>query len=395
MKFDKKMIWIQILALIGLGLTIKLAMIFHTANFDKYALSSFCSINDFIDCDGAARTKTAQFIGLPLAWWGIFFYIIILFLTVVEKLKNIKFLKFLEVFKNPYAYISTLGTIAFTCSMVLACISLFGIKKLCILCFATYFLDIVIATIAANGLFKNILKNFKTTFIDFIDGVKTYTKTFIVLLLLFVSFLTYSGVTLNFVPHIKKHNSIMKYRKIKHNPYRINGNVLGNEKGDLVVELYSDYVCPLCYIHNIMLHQIVKEFKNVKIVHHNLPFDKMCNPYIDVNMHPGACFMSRAAIAARNQGDYWGMSSLLYEKQPKKMADMVELAKELNFDVDKFKADIDSSATVYEINKEVFDGNELGIDATPTMYINGDKIVGVKPYYELKELMIKYGAKRK
>ena len=77
------------------------------------------------------------------------------------------------------------------------------------------------------------------------------------------------------------------------------------------------------------------------------------------------------------------------------MADVVELAKELNFDVDKFKADIDSSATVYEINKEVFDGNELGIDATPTMYINGDKIVGVKPYYELKELMIKYGAKRK
>ena len=77
------------------------------------------------------------------------------------------------------------------------------------------------------------------------------------------------------------------------------------------------------------------------------------------------------------------------------MSNIIELAKELDLDVDKFKADIDSSATVYEINKEVFDGNELGIDATPTMYINGDKIVGVKPYYELKELMIKYGAKRK
>ena len=189
MKFDKKMIWIQILALIGLGLTIKLAMIYHAANFDKYALSSFCSINDFIDCDGAARTKSAQFIGLPLAWWGIFFYIIILFLTVVDNLKNVKFLKFLEVFKNPYAYISTLGTIAFTCSIILAGISLFGIKKLCILCFATYFIDLIIATIAVNGMFKNILRSFKTTFLDFIDGAKKYTKTFIVLLLLFTSFL--------------------------------------------------------------------------------------------------------------------------------------------------------------------------------------------------------------
>ena len=112
-------------------------------------------------------------------------------------------------------------------------------------------------------------------------------------------------------------------------------------------------------------------------------------------MHPKACFMSKAAIAARNQGDYWGMSSLLYENQPKKLADMVKLAEDLNFDIDKFKTDLDSPATIYEINKEIFDGNGLGIDATPTMYINGDKIIGVKPYYELKELMIKYGAKRK
>ena len=45
MKFDKKMIWIQILALIGLGLTIKLAMIYHAANFDKYAL---CTLRNFM-----------------------------------------------------------------------------------------------------------------------------------------------------------------------------------------------------------------------------------------------------------------------------------------------------------------------------------------------------------
>ena len=395
MKFDKKIIWIQILALIGLCLTIKLAMIYHTANFDKYALSSFCSINDFIDCDGAARTKSAQFIGLPLAWWGIFFYIIILFLTVVDYLKKLRFLNFLEVFKNPLAYISTLGAIAFTCSMILAGISLFGIKKLCILCFATYFIDLIIATVAASGLFKNILKSFKTTFFDFIDGVKSYTKTFIVLVILFASFLTYSAVSLNFVPHIKKHNSIMKYRKIKHNPYRISGNVLGAENADVVVELYSDYVCPLCYIHNIMLHQIVGEFKNVKIIHHNMPFDKECNSYLEYDMHPKACFMSKVAIASRNQGNYWEMSSLLYEKQPKKLEDAIKLAEELNLNVEKFKSDLNSEVVLTEIKDEIEKGAWLGIDATPTMYINGDKVVGVKPYYELKEIFIKHGAKRK
>ena len=263
MTLDKKNISIQVLALIGLGLAIKLAFIYYSANYDKYSLSSFCSINDFIDCDGAAKTNTAQFIGIPLAWWGIFFYLIVLFLTFVGKLKNIKFLKFLEVFKTPHAYIATLGFIAFLISMILAFISLFGIKKVCILCVGTYVLDLIIATVAADGLFKNILKSFKTTAFDIIDGAKKYIKTTIVLILLATSFLVYSGVTLNFVPHIKRRNEILKYRKMKVNPYRVKGNTLGTENADVVIELYSDYVCPLCYINNIMLHKAAKEFKNI------------------------------------------------------------------------------------------------------------------------------------
>ena len=131
----KKKISIAVIAGVGILTTIKLAIIYYNANFNPYALSSFCSINDFVDCDGAARSTVSQFWGIPLAYWGIFFYLTVLFLTFSEKLKQIKFLKFLEVFKNPEAYISTLGSIAFCVSMLLAIISLFIIKKLCILCF--------------------------------------------------------------------------------------------------------------------------------------------------------------------------------------------------------------------------------------------------------------------
>lgn len=395
MKIDKKMLTIQILALAGLMLSIKLAFIYYHANYDKYALSSFCSINDFIDCDGAAKTNTAQFLGIPLAYWGIFFYITVFFLTIVDKLKNIKFFKFLEVFKNPKSYIATLGSIAFVVSMILAGISLFGIQKLCILCLITYFIDLTIALIVSDGMFKNIVAAFKTTFIDFIDGAKKYTKTFIILTLLASGFLAYSGITLNFVPHIKKRNAIMKYRNMKFNPYRVKGNTLGSENADVVIELYSDYVCPLCYINNIMLHKAIKEFKNIKVIHHNYPFDKICNPYILVNMHPNACFMSRAAIAAANQGNYWEMSSLLYETQPKKIEDILKLADKLDFDKDTYIKDFNSADTIEKLNKEITDANKLEIDATPTMFINGEKFVGVKPYYEFKEILIEHGAKRK
>ena len=395
MTIDKKKLTIQILAIIGLILSIKLAFIYYVANYEKYALSSFCSINDFIDCDGAARSSVSQFWGIPLAYWGILFYILMLFLTVVDKLKQVKFLKFLEVFKSPMAYIASIGTIAFAISMVLAGLSLFKIHKLCILCLITYFIDLAIALIASRGQFRLLVEAFKQTMVDFIDGAKKYTKTFIVLMILGISFLCYSGITYNFVPNVKRQKSIMKYHDIKFNPYRVKGNLLGKEKADVVIDLYSDFVCPICYTNNIMLHQAVKEFSNIKVIHHNYPFDKECNPYISVNMHPNACFMAKAALAAKNQGNYWEMSSLLYENQPKNEEDILKLAKQLSFDKSKFMNDFSSKTTEKEIEEELKKAIELGIDATPTMYINGDRYVGVKPYYELKEILIEHGARKK
>lgn len=393
MNIDKKKLTVQILAFAGLLLSIKLACIYYVANYEKYALSSFCSINEFVDCDGAARSTVSQFWGIPLAYWGIFFYITVLFLTVVDRFKKFRFLKFLEVFKNSMSYISMLGTLAFTCSMVLAGLSIFKIHKLCILCFITYFIDLFIAIVASSGSLKNLVSSFKTTVIDFIAGAKQYTKTFIVLLILATSFLVYSGTTYSFVPHIKQQKAIMKYRNMKFNPYRVKGNILGAEDGDVVIELYSDYVCPICYIENIMLHEAVKDFSNIKIIHHNLPFDKECNPYISINMHPNACFMAKGAIAAGKQGNYWEMSSLLYENQPTNINAMLKLAEQLGFNKDKFVKDLEADTTSKEIEKELFQANKLEIDSTPTIYINGDKIVGVKPYYELKDLLIEHGAK--
>ena len=396
MRLDKKNLWIQILAILGFGLTIKLALIYYAANFDQYALSSFCSVNDFIDCDGAARSTAAQVLGIPLAYWGMFFYLIVLFLTFVDKLKKIKVLNFLNVFKEPKAYISTLGTIAFLCSMILAGISLWGIHKLCILCVITYFIDLTIALIASDGMFKIIVKNFKTTILDFLAGVKQYPKTFVILLLITASFLTYSNVTLNFVKHIKTAKEYKMYRKMKKNPYRIKGNTLGSETGDVKIDLYSDFVCPLCYIHNIMLHKAAKEYKNIKIIHHNYPMDKECNQYLEYNIHPRACFMSRAAIAAHNQGNYWEMSSLLYEKQPINNEDLLPLIKQLNFDEEKFFTDLEASTTKQIIDKEIqVATEELEIDATPTMIINNEKYVGLKPYTKIKEILESHGAKRK
>ena len=394
MVIDKRKLIVQILSIVGFALSIKLAMIYYYANYDKYALASFCSINDFIDCDGAAKTTVSQFLGIPLAYWGMLFYITTLFLTVVDKLKNIKFLKFLEVFKNPMSYITVIGTFAFIVSMSLAGISIWKIKKLCILCVITYFIDFLIALIPAHSL-KEYFTSFKTTVCDFIDGVKCYTKTFVVLLILSVSFLTVSEVTDCFIPHMRKAKDIKKYMEMKENPYRINGNVLGSEDADVTVELFSDYGCPICYIHNIMLHKAVQEYSNVKVVHYNMPFDTECNYDLPMTMHAGACFMSKAAIAAGKQGDYWGMSSLLYENHPMNEKDLIPLIEKLGLDKEKFLKDMNSGDTDKSLQNDLSISYERNLDATPTMFVNGEKKVGVMSYSDLQKLLEEHGAKKR
>lgn len=394
MAIDKRKLTIQILALIGLGLSVKLAMIYYAANYNKYALASFCSINDFVDCDGAARTTFSQFLGIPLAYWGMLFYLTTLFLTFVDKLKEIKFLRFLEVFKNPMSYIAVIGTFAFLTSITLAGISIWIIKKLCILCVITYFIDFLIALIAIKG-WKKYFLSYKTTVIDFIDGAKKYPKTFIILLISAITLLTVSEVTDCFLPHVRKTKEIRRYAKMTENPYKTNGNILGAEKADVVIDLYSDFGCPMCYVHNIMLHRAVKEYSNIQVIHHNLPFDTECNREIAMTMHPGACYMARAALSARKQGNYWGMSSLLYENHPRTDAALTLLVEKLNMDKDKFFKDLNSKEIDDELQKEIYHTYELNLDSTPTTFINGEKTIGIMSYEDLQKLLEKHGAKKR
>ena len=168
----KKTIIITILVLLGLIATVDLAHIYYEANFNQYALPSFCSISNFVDCDGVARTTESQFFGVPLAYWGLFLYSFILMLLGVDKLKKVPFLKFLEVFKNKFHYIAALGIIAFTISMILLCVSLFGIHKLCIMCALTYIIDLCIAIVAVKDLDGGIVGAFKQSYLDLLDGLK-------------------------------------------------------------------------------------------------------------------------------------------------------------------------------------------------------------------------------
>lgn len=375
----KKKVLIAVLALIGIITTIKLAVIYYNANFNPYALPSFCSVNDFIDCDNIAKTTESQFLGIPLAYWGMFLYAFILLMLFVDKLKNYKYLKFLEVFKNPLSYIGALGLISFAISVILLCVSLFEIKKLCILCAFTYILNLLIGWIASEGHFISAIKQSFTDFVDAIK-IKKYFIAFVAVMVVAMGFLTYTATSFKFAPQVKRQLQFKEFVKAKHNKYAVKGNLLGDKNAKKIVYVYSDYQCPICYAHNIMMHKLAKEVKGIKIVHKNLPLDTDCNAYLQSPFHQGSCVDAKYAIAAEKQGKFWEMNDILFQNKPKTEAEILKLIEKKDFDIEKLQEDANSIETSKQIKAEIDDAYKRGINGTPTTMINNNAYVGIKQY---------------
>lgn len=400
MKITKRII-LTILALVGFITSVKLTMIYIDANFNPYALSSFCSINELIDCDGVAKTGHSQFFGIPLAFWGLFLYFVFLFFTFIDKIQKIeikgfKIFGFTEVFKHPESYISALGIIAFFISMILAFVSIFEIHKICILCFFTYILNLLIGLYAKPDN-ENYIEVFKTSFKDFVDAVKIkkYAIAFAILIIAAIGVLTYTTVSNVLAPQVKLQKELETYSKSDGTSYKASGNMLGDKNAALVVHEYTDYQCPFCFVLNTMTMRAVSELSNVKVVHHNLPLDMECNPSLTSQMHAGSCKLAKYAIAAGYQGKYWDMNNMLFDKEYENEEEMLADAKKLGLNIEKLKEDAYSEKTAQELRKEIDEATNLGIDGTPAIRINMETKVGIMPYEELKEKLIKAGAKER
>ena len=316
-----------------------------------------------------------------------------LFLTYVEKKKEKLNLEILKVFKNPKSYIATLGLFSFCCSMVLACISIFEIKKICILCFVTYFIDLIIAFCAkSKGFFIEDIKN---TAIDFFEGAKKYFILFLIVCATGIGFLYYMSTSLVMSPNLRDMKSFKEFQDLKTNIYAIKGNTLGNPDGEIVIYIYSDFMCPFCKIANTMMHKLAKEEKDVVVYHINFPLDSECNPALKQSMHPGACLLAKYALAAERQGAYWDMASAIYDKLPMTEEEILNLADIVNINKEQLKRDAHSEDVASDLSKQIAKAMNFGIKGTPTIVIDGIEHKSALPYYKLKTFVHQAKARHK
>lgn len=97
---------------------------------------------------------------------------------------------------------------------------------------------------------------------------------------------------------------------------------------------------------------------------------------------------AEASLAARDQGKYWEMHDLLISRSPElDRASLIRYAGELGLDVKKFTDSIDKGRHSKEIDADIKLAESLDLYNTPTIYINGRKVVGERPFAYYKKII--------
>jgi protein-disulfide isomerase len=164
-------------------------------------------------------------------------------------------------------------------------------------------------------------------------------------------------------------------------------HVKGNASSSVVIMEYSDFQCPACRAYYPVLREVMTEFGDrVGLVYRYFPL---------TSIHMNAEMSARAAEAASKQGKFWEMHDLLFEKQSEwaERGDSAQIfesyAKLIGISVDQFKTDLASTQVKQLVRAEKAYAQKIGLQGTPTFFINGKKIENPRSVQEFKELIRK------
>lgn len=160
----------------------------------------------------------------------------------------------------------------------------------------------------------------------------------------------------------------------------------GSKTAPATLVEYSDFQCPACGSFYSILKQAQRELgeDKLRIVYRPFPL---------VSIHPNALLAAQAAEAAGKQGKFWEMHDMLYERQAlwEKISQpqntFVQYAEELKLDKNKFVSDLNSTEVKSRVEHGMQSGENARVDATPTFFLNGQRLSQFNNYDEFKTIL--------
>lgn len=367
----KRWPWLLALALcaVGLWLSVLLEQI-HFRIHTQPDFHSFCAIDRKVNCDIVAKSPYSVLFGVPLATWGIFGYAIAALVSLWGAVKRSP----LAAGCGLYLGLAFVGM-----SAVLGAISAWVITAVCILCIATYgvnlgFLGTMVLAARGPGLRAALAEPWAVL-------RRRTGRTLLVLLVLAAAA---AAVTLAHPSYWNRTGANTRPKlttpTLPHGIEPGGGHYLGAPKAPVVITEFSDYECPYCRQAHAQLRTLLERYPNqLRLVHRHYPLDQSCNTTLSGPMHKNACFAAAIAECAGLQNRFWEANDYLFpEARMLHARSNAEIARDLGLDLPALETCLKDRGP-RSVAIDLDEGNRLGIQGTPTFVVEGKTFMGSLP----------------
>ncbi len=168
----------------------------------------------------------------------------------------------------------------------------------------------------------------------------------------------------------------------------------GNKNAKVVAVNYDDFECPFCsHMHQTLFPELLKEYGDrVEFIYKDFPL---------VEIHPWAMHAAVDAncVAAQSPEAYWDFADYIHANQQSvnkvkdRDAEFSELdrvamleGQQHTLDAGKLEACV-KAQNDDAVKASMKEAETLGVEATPTLFVNGEKLDGARPIAELRAVI--------
>ncbi len=389
-----KLKWLITLFLLLLGISVSAYLLYHylqlTGNQEN-ARHDVCSAVFGKGCDAALQSPVSRQLGLPLAAWSVLYYLSIVLLLAIPVLFGPSFKK------NANLFLFMLTAAGVAVALTLLTLMLFKPALFCPLCTLLHAVNIGLffflnraTAFRAGRVIPEIRKNLHTLFSGGMKKPETRWKIFGFISAAIILASCYFGLVILTTAPSDDDSAMIDSgpileefysQKIRYIPVLNDDPVLGSAGSPVSIVVFTDFYCPSCKRFYKELERLINSGKgNFRVVFKNFPLSTDCNRFIDKNLHPGACEAALAGTAAFRQGKFWAFHDSVFSAEPGKYSDFLHLmARKSGLDsaaFDQFRAGEQAAA---KIRNDITLAASLGIDATPSVFLNGRLVTDMRP----------------
>jgi protein-disulfide isomerase/uncharacterized membrane protein len=372
-------LWKSALIIAILGLITSIYSLNHHMELKRAGhTEASCNINSTISCDLVAASKYSEVFGIPLAVWGFGYFaaMAIFAATILRGHKSAKEHEPAWFFMAGAGVLSSLG---------LATISLGILKAVCLVCVVIYALNAAQAVVAYL-LWKPARDKFAMDLKSTTGGLTTAAIAVAVSILAF-NYIKPSPLTpTESLEPAKNSGQLPQFSSqqvdipINKTPYSGLGEDFrkGPDDAKIVIVEFADYMCPACGQAAPVLEELHKQLGNrALLVFKNYPLSNQCNSSVQSDMHPHSCDIAKLARCAGSNGKFWDYHLRAMEQQSTASKEKARAwGKAVGLTDQQMDQCLASNDILAKIRDDVDLGNKLGVNSTPTIFINGKKYLG-------------------